>query len=87
MAERFEAELLRLLDEVWVEEDLLGQVDLYADLIAKAQQSDEGYADITALRTFIRDRPDQIHKLLAPGVPVPDPGTPGCMDWLEDETK
>ncbi len=88
MATRFEDELLRLLDERWLEDELMAQVDRYASLISQAQQADPADADVVEeLRAFIRERPDQIRALLGPGLPVPEPGTPGCMDWLDDLAK
>jgi spore coat protein H len=88
MATRFEDELLRLLDERWVEDDLMAQVDRYASLISQAQGADPMYADeVEELRAFIRERPAQIRALLGAGLPVPEPGTPGCMDWLDDLAK
>ena len=70
MATRMENELKRLLDEVWDETALLGSIDRYSTHVKSAQQDDSYDTKVEALRTWVRNRPDQIRERLRAGLPV-----------------
>ena len=65
-----ENELKRLLDEVWDETALLGSIDRYSTHVKCAQQDDSYDTKVEALRTWVKNRPDQIRARLRVGLPV-----------------
>ena len=70
IATRMENELERLLDEVWDEAALLGSIDRYSAQVKGAQQDDGYDTQVEALRTWVRNRPDQIRERLRLGLPM-----------------
>ena len=70
IATRMENELEKLLDEVWDEVTLLESIDRYSAQVKSAQQDDDYDAKVEALRTWVRNRPNQIREILRLGVPV-----------------
>ena len=70
VATRMENELERLLDKVWDEAALLASIDRYSTQVKCAQQDDDYDTKVEALRTWVRNRPDQIRELLRGGFPV-----------------
>ena len=70
IATRMENELERLLDEVWDDTALLGSIDRYSTHVKSAQQDDSYDTKVEALRTWVRNRPDQIRERLRVGLPV-----------------
>ena len=68
-ASRLESELERLIEKVWNEAVILSSIDRYAAQV-RAGQDDPGYDEkITALKTWIRKRPEAIHEMLQGGLP------------------
>ena len=70
IATRMENELERLLDEVWDEATLLESIDRYSAQVKGAQQDDDYDTQVEALRTWVRNRPDQVRERLRLGLPM-----------------
>ena len=65
-----ENELERLLDEVWDEAALLESIDRYSAQVKSAEQTDDYDTKVEALRTWVRNRPDQVRERLRLGLPM-----------------
>ncbi len=70
IATRMENELERLLDEVWDAAALLESIDRYSAQVKSAEQADDYDTKVEALRTWVRNRPDQVREMLRLGLPV-----------------
>lgn len=82
---QFEAELGRLLEEVWNEEVLLSSVDRYEAQIETAQESDESYTEaLIELRAWIENRPAKINEMLEEGLPAGPEESLSCMNQGTD---
>ena len=64
-----ENELERLLNEVWDQAALLESIDRYSAQVKSAQQDDDYDTQIEALRTWVRNRPNQVREILPPRTP------------------
>ena len=70
IATRMENELERLLDEIWDEAALLDSINRYSAQVKSAQQEDDYDTKVEALRTWVKNRPDQVREMLRLGLPV-----------------
>lgn len=78
VARRMEAELTRVLDEVWDEAALLARVDRLGALVRAAQRDEDHDAELASVRAWIRARPGVIEAGLAEGLPRAGPPEPSC---------
>ena len=70
VAKQMEDELARLMDEVWNEQAILASIDTYAALVRTAQNDDAYEAELAELRTWVKNRPQEIMDLLDQGIPT-----------------
>lgn len=85
-AARFEAELARLLDEVWDEERILASVDAFEAQVQSAQDDPGHPAAVEELRDWIRGRRGVVEAWLAAGLPAGSDDTESCLDSTAAET-
>ena len=65
-----EAELNRLITEVWDEDELLAAIDGFSAQVAGAQEGGPDEAQLESLRNWVKGRPAAVAALLAEGVPA-----------------
>ncbi|MBN2304669.1 MAG: CotH kinase family protein, partial [Anaerolineae bacterium] len=78
IAERFEAELARLLEEVWDEDALLARVDQYAAQVETAEETFGYKVSVDTVRFWIQSRRAEVEDLLAQGLPQASAAPPTC---------
>lgn len=79
-AARYEAELRRLMDEIWDESSILASIDSYAAQVRRAQDDDDYDTELEGLRTWVRERRGEVEGWLAQGVPPGNASAPACGD-------
>jgi spore coat protein CotH len=78
LAARFEAELTRLINEVWNEGDILAAIDRYSGQVLTAENPSGYDTDIQELRTWVQGRKQRIEELLSQGLPLGQAETSSC---------
>lgn len=79
-AAMYQAELERLLDEVWDEAEILSSIDAYAAQVRTAQDDANYDETLDELRTWVRERRGELEGLLAQGLPDGDTVALACGD-------
>jgi spore coat protein CotH len=83
---KYQVELRRLLDEVWVEEEILASIDAYAHLVRSAETSETYDEHLNVLRAWVSHRRAQVEDGLAHEIAqghednqICEEGAPGLM--------
>ncbi|MDD9946111.1 MAG: CotH kinase family protein [Myxococcales bacterium] len=79
LVRRLERQMGRLLDTIWVEEEILASVDTYAEQVQRAVQDPEYAKELDALKSWILRRRDQLSGYLATGLPRGAAEPPTCF--------
>jgi len=68
LQEKMEQELLRVINEVWNEEEIINKIDSYSELVQSSGVSIDNFTQqVESLKAWVRQRYDQIRKTLSLG--------------------
>jgi spore coat protein CotH len=84
-AAKFEAELTRLLNQVWNEDTILADIDRYSAQVKTVENTYSYDSEIEALRTWIQGRRQRVEEMLAQGLPLGSAESKTCTDLPGDE--
>ncbi len=87
LADRYERELRRLLDEVWNEEDILESIDAMAAQVRTAEDAEGHEGEVAELRDWVRGRRARLTLLLAEGIPEQPREPRSCFEFPSDMTE
>ncbi|HRW34740.1 MAG TPA: CotH kinase family protein, partial [Thermotogota bacterium] len=66
LQEKMEQELLRVINEVWDEEEIINKIDNYSELVQSSGVSIVNFSQqVEALKAWVRQRDDQVRKTLS----------------------
>lgn len=86
-AAKFEAELTRLLNQVWIEDTILADIDRYSNQVKTIVNIDGYDSEVETLRTWILGRGQRVREMLAQGLPLGQAGSKACTDLPGDNNR
>src|SRR6056297_498881 len=86
--EKMEQELLRVINEVWVEEEIINKIDSYSELVQSSGVSIVNFSQqVESLKAWVRQRGDQVRKALSLGAGEGADSSTTSMQMVEVKTQ